>query len=33
LVELGGGTTAIKYQHTDALGTPIAETDATGAQK
>jgi RHS repeat-associated protein len=26
-----GGTATITYQHTDALGTPVAVTDATGA--
>ncbi|TKR31119.1 RHS repeat-associated core domain-containing protein [Luteimonas gilva] len=25
------GATTVKYQHTDALGTPVAETDAAGA--
>jgi RHS repeat-associated protein len=29
-VAWGSGTTTIRYQHTDALGSPVAETDASG---
>jgi RHS repeat-associated protein len=29
-VAWGTGTVTLKYEHTDALGSPVAETDATG---
>ena len=31
LVPFSGGATSIRYQHTDALGSPVAETSETGA--